>query len=443
MKGSILKTAVAVALGVFSASALAEQVRVTVTIENLAPSQGTSQTPHWVGFHGGQFDLYNGGTPADFLPVPNDPRRSIEQLAEDGNTAPLSETFGELVSGGVDGTIAGPNGPIAPGDVAVATFDLNSTVAANRYFSYASMVLPSNDFWYANGNPRTHEIFDEQGNFVAKNFIVTNRDVLDAGTEVNDEVPANTAFFGQAAPNTGVDENGVILDFGDESGLVQFRQPSDGGNILATERFSMADFSLRGYPMVKISFSAEVVNSTPPPVGNPDDVTVTAGGEITIDVLANDIGTGKVLLAPNPFSLRGGNVQLVDNKLVYQPQEGFTGADNIFYVFEDSLGRSIYSQVNITVTDRENIPFPVGNADDVSVASGETITIDVLANDTGNGKTLLAPNAFSLRGGSVSLVDGQLVYTSQQGFTGSDNIFYVFEDVLGRTTYSQVNITVR
>jgi hypothetical protein len=194
--------------------------------------------------------------------------------------------------------------------------------------------------------------------------------------------------------------------------------------------------------MVKISFSAEVVNSTPPPVGNPDDVTVTAGGEITIDVLANDIGTGKVLLEPNAFSLRGGSVQLVDNKLVYQPGEGFTGEDNIFYVFEDALGRSIYSQVNITVVDRENLAFPVGNPDNVTVSSGGTITIDALANDTGNGRTLLTPNAFSLRGGSVSLVNNQLVYTSQQGFTGQDNIFYVFEDVLGRSTYSQVNITV-
>jgi hypothetical protein len=63
---------------------------------------------------------------------------------------------------------------------------------------------------------------------------VTNLDVLDAGTEVNDEAPANTAFFGQAAPNTGIDE----------SGLVQFRQLTDGGNILAGERLSMADFSL-------------------------------------------------------------------------------------------------------------------------------------------------------------------------------------------------------
>jgi hypothetical protein len=49
-----------------------------------------------------------------------------------------------------------------------------------------------------------HAIFDEAGNFIGADFIVLGSNVLDAGSEVNDEIPANTAFFGQMAPNTGV-----------------------------------------------------------------------------------------------------------------------------------------------------------------------------------------------------------------------------------------------
>jgi len=41
---------------------------------------------------------------------------------------------------------------------------------------------------------------------------VSGAEVLDGGTEVNDELPVNTAFFGQMAPNTGVAENGVVLE---------------------------------------------------------------------------------------------------------------------------------------------------------------------------------------------------------------------------------------
>jgi len=83
--------------------------------------------------------------------------------------------------------------------------------------------------------------------------------VRDAGTEVNDEEPANTAFFGQQTPDTGVDEFGVILTQPNAPDIVRFRAINDGGNILADERFAMGDFSVAGYPLVKISFRAEPV----------------------------------------------------------------------------------------------------------------------------------------------------------------------------------------
>lgn len=251
MKKVVTTLAVAAALGVIT-TAQAESTRVVVTIENLAPQRGTFQTPHWVGFHDGvTFDTYNGGTPANSLPIPGSV--AIERLAEDGTTEPLSNDFASLVSEGVQGTIPGP---IAPGEIAQQSFVLDSSNPNQRYFSYASMIIPSNDFWYSNGNPLAHPIFDDNGNFIAQDFIVTQDDILDAGTEINDELPQNTAFFGQQTPNTGVDENGVILDFGDPSGLVAFRQPEDGGNILADPRFNMADFAVDGYPLVKISFAA-------------------------------------------------------------------------------------------------------------------------------------------------------------------------------------------
>ncbi len=232
--------------------------RVVVTIENLAPKAGTFQTPHWVGFHDGDaFDIYDGNTAASSNPIPGDPLSPVESLAEDGNTGPLSETFAQLQPSGVDTTIPGPNGALAPGEITSAVVTVESTGPAQRYFSYASMIIPSNDFWYANGNPQAHPVFDEQGNFIAEDFIVNQEDVLDAGTEVNDELPPNTAFFGQQAPNTGVDEGSIIRDFRGQGGEpdLSFR-PRGSGGILDDPRFSMADFALPGYPLVKISFGA-------------------------------------------------------------------------------------------------------------------------------------------------------------------------------------------
>ena len=218
---------------------LSVTVSVQVTIENLAPENGNFLTPAWVGFHDGTFDVYDLGAPAS---------AELERLAEDGNTAPLSGLFLTSGAGAVDATIPGPAGPIAPGDVATMSFDLDPTDAGNRFFSYTSMVIPSNDAFVANASPTAHAVFDELGNFVGGSFVLVGSRVLDAGTEVNDELPANTAFFGQAAPDTGVPEGGVIT-------VHEGFQRAGSGGILDDPMFAGADFTQAGYQIARITIS--------------------------------------------------------------------------------------------------------------------------------------------------------------------------------------------
>ena len=212
-------------------SASAHAIKVKVSIENLAPTDGNFLTPVWVGFHDGTFDLYGIGAAAS---------PELERLSEDGNASPLSTAFATSGAGLVDATIAGPGGPYAPGDSASfeVSFDIGSTDPI--FFSYASMVIPSNDAFIANGNPLAHVLIDA-GNFFDLDIIVLGSAVLDAGTEVNDEVSANTAFLGQTAPNTGTPENGVV-------GLHPGFTPD--GNILAA--FQGADFKQPGYQVARI-----------------------------------------------------------------------------------------------------------------------------------------------------------------------------------------------
>lgn len=257
MKTSILGASLALP-ALVATPALAEDgpvsltTRVVVTIENLAPQLGTFLTPVWVGFHEGIFDTYDGNTPAS-----NDPRPgsvAMERICEDGDTTAITEDFA-LLSKGVDATIPGPTGPIAPGDIIKEMFVLDGLDPNHRYFSYASMIIPSNDFCVSNGSPLAHKIFDDAGKFVAEDFFVVGSEVLDAGTEVNDEVPANTAFFGQQTPNTGVDENGLIGTIGSDLPNSGFA-PKGSGGILDDPRFRMADFLVPGFPVMKVSFSA-------------------------------------------------------------------------------------------------------------------------------------------------------------------------------------------
>jgi PEP-CTERM motif/Spondin_N len=222
--------------------AQAAPTMIRVTIENLSPEHGTFVTPMWVGFHNGGFDIYDIGAAAS---------PALESLAEDGATAAISGDLTASASGVQQGTIIGPagvNSPpvIDPGETTSMDFALDSAAATSRYFSYAAMVVPSNDAFIANGDPLAHPIFDAGGSFLGADFIVLGSQVLDAGTEVNDELPANTAFFGQAAPNTGVDQNGTVQL---HSGFL----PVASGGILADPMFASADFLAPGYQVARIT----------------------------------------------------------------------------------------------------------------------------------------------------------------------------------------------
>lgn len=225
----------------------AQEQGVVVTVENRAPVRGTFQTPVWVGFHDGSFDIYDRNAPASALPIPGSV--AVERLAEDGNTGPLSDDFSALIPEGVQATVISNTPgrpPLAPGESAARLFRLDPS--KHQFFSYGSMVIPSNDAFIANGNPEAHALFNRRGRLTLRQVRVRGNEVLDAGVEVNDEVPANTAFFGQMAPNTGVDEEGTV----------QLRPgflPVGEGGILDDEMFLGADFTQRRYEAVRFRFS--------------------------------------------------------------------------------------------------------------------------------------------------------------------------------------------
>jgi len=197
-------------LGLFAITN-AQAVQVKVTIKNNSATNGLAITPVWVGFHNGSFDSYDSGIAAS---------SQLQSLAEDGNSSALAATFGangsliNPVGNRVQGSIG--SAPITAGSSASALFDLTGNLD-NQYFSYASMVLPSSDYFIANGNPFAHSLEDLFNNGGSFSFnIGTNGNINDAGTEINDFTTSagNGLFAGlppmQGAPNTGADENGVV-----------------------------------------------------------------------------------------------------------------------------------------------------------------------------------------------------------------------------------------
>ena len=191
-----------------------------------------------------------------------------------------------------------------------------------------------------------------------------------------------------------------------------------------------------------VSFNSTIGNNNTFPVGRPDTATTDQRTAITIDVLANDEGSGLVITNSNAYSEKGGRVSIVSNKIRYQPKSTFTGTDRLWYVFRDAAGRSTFSVATITVTGTNTGAYPVGNPDNVSTAQNTRITIDVLANDTGSGLSITSSNPWSLKGGRVDITNNRIVYTPKQGFSGEDKLWYVFQDSQGRTNSSSATINV-
>ena len=172
---------------------------------------------------------------------------------KDGNPGPLSEAFLASDAGSVDGVL-NEAGPIGPGVSTSMVFTVDANSSQSSYFSYVSMVIPSNDAYVANGNPSAHRLFNEQGEFQPLEFDILGAEVNDAGTEVNDELPANTAFFGQSSPDTGVTENGVNTDH------PGFKAAGMGG-ILDDVMFANANFEADDFKVG--SFKVELLEPDP------------------------------------------------------------------------------------------------------------------------------------------------------------------------------------
>lgn len=212
------------------------EYKAKVIVTNMAPDAGgTCQAPVWIGIHDGRFDMFNQGSRAS---------EGIEMIAEEGAAATLAEQFSITRGTMWDGNIG--NGPICPGDKATLEFDIKIHAGVPYFFSYASMVLPSNDAFVANAMPRAYKVFNNNAKpLTPVTIIVMGTDVWDAGTELNDEDPMHTPALGETMAGDGVVEYDAIRPH------MGFK-PKGSGGILDDPRYNNADFTQVDYSMMKI-----------------------------------------------------------------------------------------------------------------------------------------------------------------------------------------------
>ena len=227
---------VAIALGLIALAPAQAQQQVRITVENVQPDDGFYATPLWVGFHDGNFDYFDEGASAS---------GAVEALAEGGMLDLLIAQF-EAESSGKNGVLANPagfgGGPVLdPGEMSSMIFDLD---AGDRFLSFGSMVIPSNDGFFGNDSGTAFEVLDAAGNFNFSGPIeLTLAQLWDGGTELNNGLGAAFSATGGTATDT---TDPIAL----HGGLDNF----DGTNTADGTTINFANASAS--PVLRISISA-------------------------------------------------------------------------------------------------------------------------------------------------------------------------------------------
>lgn len=179
---------------------MAETVQITFTNEQAAG--GLYFTPLFTAFHDGSFDYFDTGSTAS---------TATQALAEGGDVSGLVAEAGSAATGVITSPGGFPGAPVFdPGESASITIDLDAST--DRFFSFASMIIPTNDLFIGNDAATAYEIFDAAGLFTGDLMIsLYGGDVWDAGTEANTN---EDAAFNANNPTTRTAENGVVTSQG-------------------------------------------------------------------------------------------------------------------------------------------------------------------------------------------------------------------------------------
>ena len=221
----------------WSSQTSAALVNVMVTVENLAPVNSIAFAPLRVGFNNGTFDSFNINTPAT---------APIISVAEGGSGSDWFPAFAAAEPNAVLGTVGGL---LLAGTSASQTFTVDSNV--NQFFTFASMVVPSNDLFIGNDNPQGFRILDSAGNLLISEINQSAAQIWDAGSEVAD--PANAAFVVGGVNDNRTPQNGNVTFSFTELGVFQGLTTGagyvfDGSSLSAGTNIARITFSVTAVP---------------------------------------------------------------------------------------------------------------------------------------------------------------------------------------------------
>lgn len=239
----------------------------------------------------------------------------------------------------------------------------------------------------------------------------------------NDDTGSGLTITSFSQPN-----NGTISDIGNN--LLEF-VPEDG--FSGTVTFT---YTIENECGITQSATVTIVIEDCSLSAQDDLYTAGSGSTIIISSLANDSGSNITLIGSGG-SPQGTVTPNPDGTITYTAPIPFCTSDSFSYDISNDCGQTTSAVVTI-----DPITNPIILMDDsYSTNSGQLLLISPLDNDSGD--NIFISTVTTIVGGTVNiLVDGQLQFIPEPGFSGIASFAYTAEDQCGHSASANVEITI-
>ena len=207
-----------------------------------------------------------------------------------------------------------------------------------------------------------------------------------------------------------------------------------------------------------ITLTVKGTNDVPTISGDTTNTIAEDTATVTGTVNATDVDAGESSFAAETISGTYGSLSIAEDGSYTYTLDNTDSAVQALGV-GDSLTDTITvttadgTTQDITLTVKGTNDGPVANVDTATTAEDASITIDVLANDTdvdsGDTQSITSATISGSNNGSVSIVNGELVYNPGTDFNSLDEgetatviINYTMQDSQGETSSSSVTVTI-
>ena len=160
------------------------------------------------------------------------------------------------------------------------------------------------------------------------------------------------------------------------------------------------------------------------------------------DLLENDSDVDLDSLSVDSFTQpENGTLTFEDGVFTFTPNENWNGETSFDYTIVDGQGGSATGSTTLEIAAVND--GPEASADSADTGYREAVTIDVLDNDSDlDGDSLSIGAVSGLSNGTVQIVDGKIVYTPNDEFSGQETFSYTVTDGNGGSQTATVTVDV-